>query len=61
MNMILLHRSGNDREIYLNTDFIESIQVDGGKTAIAMVAYDSGVYTVRETPDEILQMIRGGE
>lgn len=58
MNMILLHQSGNNNKIYLNADYIESIQVDGGKTVIAMVGYDSGMYTVRETPEEILQMIR---
>lgn len=61
MNMILLHGKGSNKKIYLNADFIEAIQSNGDETMIAIIAYNSGFYTVRETPEEIIQMIRGVE
>ena len=62
MQFIKLHtKEGN--EVYINVNAIESMRYipANAKTVLTTLGCEDGWFNIRETPEEILQMIRGGE
>ncbi len=53
--MIKLRRV-NDDDVYLNEDYIESIQMNSQNDTVVRV-HDGTTYTAKEHPDEILKQI----
>lgn len=62
MQFIKLHTKEGD-EVYINTVAIESMRYvpAAAKTVMTMSGCEEGWFEIRETPEEILQMIRSGE
>lgn len=62
MQFIKLHTKAGD-EVYINTAAIESMRYDTDvdETVLTTLGCDDGWFNICETPEEILQMIRGGE
>ena len=62
MQFIKLHTKEGD-EVYINTVAIESMRYVPAKaeTVLTTLGCEDGWFNIRETPEEILQMIRGGE
>lgn len=58
MKMIELTNNIDNNKIYINTDKIESMCVDGDRTTIDV---GTGCYEVKETPEEILNKISHNE
>lgn len=63
MKFILLHLKSDGEKIYINRDAIETLRriKKDDKTMVTTIGCEDGWFDVRETPEEILQMIRGGE
>lgn len=62
MQFIKLHTKAGD-EVYINTAAIESMRYDTNvaETVLTMLGCEEGWFEIRETPEEILQMIRGSK
>ncbi len=62
MQFIKLHTKAGD-EVYINTAAIESMRYDTdvAGTVLTTLGCDDGWFNICENPEEILQMIRGGE
>ncbi len=62
MQFIKLHTKEGD-EVYINVNAIESMRYipANAETVLTTLGCEDGWFNIRETPEEILQMIRGGE
>jgi len=62
MRFIKLHTKQGD-EVYINVNAIESVRYSSAnaETVLATIGCDNGWFSICETPEEIFQMIRGGE
>jgi hypothetical protein len=46
------------KKIYINVDMIGAIYKDGDRTCLKHLSHNNGGYTILETPEQILELIK---
>jgi hypothetical protein len=46
------------KEIYINVEMIQAMYVDGKRTRLSHPSHNNGGWYVKETPEQILQLIK---
>jgi hypothetical protein len=46
------------QDIYINIDMIGAMYIEGKRTILKHLSHNNGGYTIKETPEEILELIK---
>ena len=50
--------NGDDKDLILNADMLQAMYLDGKRTRILHPSHNNGGWYVRETPQQILELIK---
>ena len=50
--------NGNEKDLFLNVDMIQAMCVEGKRTRLLHPSHNNGGWYVRETPEQILKLIK---
>ena len=50
--------SGKENKVYFNAEMIEAIFIEGNRTRLKHPSHNKGGWYIRETPEQILELIK---
>jgi len=50
--------NGKENEIYINVEMIGAMYIVGNRTILKHLSHNNGGYTIKETPEHILKLIK---